>query len=164
MVHWEANTMVPDFVDFLLEAKRSTYAAKGDDASVEPMLPGSKQLEYRRAEFTYRDIYFGMRRFVGQETVYIAERPIWSMAYGGGIERLPATAEEVRSIYAFLREALRLVPADRPFRGPVNYCRAPYAYSSGSTGDLEMFRGAEEISGQEGVVYRLRYSGGRVDA
>jgi hypothetical protein len=32
----------PQFVDFLLEAKRATYAAQGDEATVTPLVPGSK--------------------------------------------------------------------------------------------------------------------------
>ncbi len=156
--------MTSEFVEFLLDAKRATYAAKGDDTAVEPVLPGSKQFEHRRGEFAYQDVYFGMRRFVGQETVYVEERPVWSMAYGGGIERSDASTEEVASIYAFLREALQLVSYDHPVRGPTNHWNPPYNYSSVWTGNLDMFWGTEEIFGLHGVVYRLRYFGGCVDA
>jgi hypothetical protein len=155
--------MTSEFVEFLLEAKRRTYAAQGDDASVESALPGSKQLEHRRGEYVYRDIYFGIRRFVGQETVYHAGRPVWSMAYGGGIGRSDADTEEVRSVYAFLREAMRQVSSEQPYRGPLIHHRSQYTYACSSTGDMEMFWGVEEISDRSGVVYRLHFAGGRVD-
>jgi hypothetical protein len=50
--------------EFLVDAKRKTYAGLNDDATVlAPLLPGSKQLEYRDLDLRYRDIYFGMRSF-----------------------------------------------------------------------------------------------------
>lgn len=36
------NFIKPDFLDFLIEAKKTTYAAQGDDASVEPLIDGSR--------------------------------------------------------------------------------------------------------------------------
>ena len=44
---------------FIVEAKRRTYASQGDDASVQALLNGSKQLEYSSGDYFYRDIYFG---------------------------------------------------------------------------------------------------------
>lgn len=52
---------------FLAVAKRDTYAAQGDEASVRPLLAGSKQLEYSEGPFHYRDIYFGLRSFPGSK-------------------------------------------------------------------------------------------------
>ena len=40
----------------------------------------AKQLEYSEPDLSYRDIYFGMAFFVGQETVTANERTIWSMS------------------------------------------------------------------------------------
>jgi hypothetical protein len=34
------------FMSFLANAQRQTYAAQGDDATVIPFLPASRQLEY----------------------------------------------------------------------------------------------------------------------
>jgi hypothetical protein len=55
---------------FIKAAKQSTYAALGDSASVAPLLPSTKQLEFASGEYLYRDIYAGMNLFVGQELVY----------------------------------------------------------------------------------------------
>ena len=72
--------------EFLVDAKRRTYAGLDDDATISaPLLPGSKQLEYRAGDLSYRDIYFGMRFFVGQETVQAGQHVIWSMSYAGGV-------------------------------------------------------------------------------
>ena len=65
-----------EFMAFLVTAKRQTYAAQGDDATVTPLLPGSRQLEYQQGVLCYRDIYFGGAYFVGQETVYEGHTPV----------------------------------------------------------------------------------------
>jgi hypothetical protein len=75
----------PAFMTFLVNAKRQTYAAQGDDATVTPLVPGSRQLEYQEGALLYRDIYFGGAYFVGQETVYEGPTPVWAMGYGGGV-------------------------------------------------------------------------------
>src|SRR5260370_33010027 len=79
------NAMDRDrFVDFLLQAKRTTYAGQGDEATVAPLVPGSKQLEYRDGGYLYRDIYFGMAYFVGQGVVFHRELAVWSRSHAGG--------------------------------------------------------------------------------
>lgn len=52
------------FTNFLVQAKKSTYASQGDDASVQPLLNGSKQLEYCSGNYFYRVIYFGSAFFI----------------------------------------------------------------------------------------------------
>jgi hypothetical protein len=54
---------------FLVQAKLETYAAGSQEASVPAVLAGSHQLEFRRGEFFYRDIYFGGDYFVGRNSV-----------------------------------------------------------------------------------------------
>jgi hypothetical protein len=157
-------TAIRELSDFLVEAKRQTYAAQGDDASVVPALAGSKQLEYRSAGFTYRDIYFGMSRFVGQELVSREGEPIWSMAYAGGLIVQTAQPAEPRPIFGFLREALLLVDAQRPFRGPTTFTADGLGYVNESDGDVGAFRGTERILRDGTPVYRLDYAGGVLQA
>src|SRR5215469_175472 len=73
------------FVAFLLRAKRATYAGQDDEATLTPLVPRSRQLEYRDGDYLYRDIYFGMAYFVGQEVVSWRGEPVWSMSYAGGV-------------------------------------------------------------------------------
>jgi hypothetical protein len=71
--------------EFLVEAKRRSYAGLDDDATISaPALAGSKQLEIRAGDLIYRDIYFGMRFFAGLETVLSGSQAIWGMSYAGG--------------------------------------------------------------------------------
>ena len=71
-------------------------------------MPGSRQLEYRDLAWCYRDIYFGLAAFSGQETVSHEEVPVWAMVYAGGV--LPDAARPPRGVYACLRRSLALVP------------------------------------------------------
>jgi Domain of unknown function (DUF5680) len=146
---------------FLVEAKRRTYARLDDDATVSaPILPGSKQLEYREQELGYRDIYFGMAFFAGIEVVTAKERVIWSMSYAGGVSPGVTDRDQLLAIYAFLRQALLRVPEDRPFRGSSQFDEGDFRYLNASEGNISAFHGVEKIyrSGRE--VYALQYSGG----
>ncbi len=145
--------------EFLTAAKRATYAAQGDDASVTPLLPGSRQLEYQLGNVLYRDIYFGGEYFVGQETVYEGAKAIWAMGYAGGII---GANRNLTAIYDFLRYALRQVESATPYRGPGLIRRDLFQYTSQTGGDITNFWGIERISSPEGIVYELRYHGGRI--
>ena len=146
---------------FLVNAKRKTYAGLDDDATVlAPLLPGSKQLEYRDGDLSYRDIYFGMRFFVGQETVQAGADVIWSMSYAGGVAAAVVDRHEFLSVYAFLRQALLAISDDRPFRGPRQFENEGFRYVNTSSGDVAEFHGEEQISRAGVKVYGLRYSGG----
>ncbi|GLH79195.1 hypothetical protein SSBR45G_41040 [Bradyrhizobium sp. SSBR45G] len=146
---------------FLVEAKKRTYAGLDDDASVaSPLLEGSKQLDYQAGRFAYRDIYFGMGYFVGQETVSRETRVIWSMSYHGGIRPDLSDRGLIVAVYAFLRKALLRVDVDRPYRGPASFAVDDLSYRNESEGDLARFVGAETVFQSGRVVYDLRYGGG----
>ena len=151
--------VAPEFTTFLRIAKLSTYAAQGDEATVSPLLPGSKQLEYASAPFLYRDIYVGMFGFAGQEVVYLEGQPYWSMAYSGGL--MPVTTNtQATAIYQVLRSALSAVPEALPLRGPARFEHQGFSYACTVTGDIDRFHGWETISHAGQLVYELRFSGG----
>jgi hypothetical protein len=145
--------------NFLVEAKRNTYASQGDDASVQPLLNGSKQLEYRSDDYFYRDIYFGSAFFIGQETVEFENKPVWSMVYSGGVIN-PNTI--IGSIYSFLRQALRLVDTNSIYRGPNLFESGDFIFKNEYTGSLDCFHGKEIILMNGQKVYELQYNGGLV--
>ncbi|XUJ34654.1 DUF5680 domain-containing protein [Bradyrhizobium japonicum] len=152
----------PDLAAFLVEAKRRTYAGLDDDATVAaPLLAGSKQLKHRAPPYAYRDIYFGMGFFVGQETVSRDDRVIWSMSYSGGARADITDRPTLLEIYKFLRQALLGVSVEEPYRGPHLYEQAGMTYRNEVEGTLDRFRGIETIARHDGVpLYELRYSGG----
>lgn len=146
--------------NFLEEAKRNTYAAQGDEASVQPILNGSKQLEYDSGDYFYRDIYFGSTFFIGQETVELKNAPIWSMVYSGGVIIPNASWDIVAPIYQFLRQALRQVDPVTIYRGPSHFEENNYIFKNEYKGTLENFFGKEIILLEGQKVYELNYSGG----
>lgn len=149
----------PEFLAFLHAAKIATYASQGDEASVAPLLPDSKQLEYSQGPYAYRDIYVGMLRFVGQEVVYFNGRAVWSMSYSGGL--LPGVHKvDAPQIYRTLRAALSAVPAVLPLRGPESFEREDFSYACSTEGSIEHFHGREVVSRGSQLVYELRFSGG----
>jgi len=155
------NAMDRDrFVDFLLQAKRSTYAGQGDEATVTPLVPGSKQLEYRDGDYLYRDIYLGMAYFVGQEVVSYRGHPMWSMSYAGGVTPPWGDPFDPRAIYGFLRLALRHGTEAEPYRGPANFSHESWVYTNAGSGSLYAFWGIEAIARDGAQVYECRYAGG----
>ena len=149
-----------EFVQFLLKAKKSTYAALGDGASVSPLLPGSHQLEFVEGSWLYRDVYFGGHFFVGQETVYKEGVPTWCMGYAGGLVDEVDPQLKTEPVYEFLREALRRVDAERPYRGPHTFQKGELAFSDSGEGYIGNFWGVETVTLRQKIVYRLRYHGG----
>jgi Domain of unknown function (DUF5680) len=124
---------------FLLEAKRSTYAGLDDEATVSaPLLSGSKQLEHRAGPYSYRDIYFGMGFFVGQETVAKDGKVVWSMCYSSGAK--PDISDRLLSIYKFLRRALLAGHIDKPYRGPDVLVEGDMTYRNCVEGTLLAFQ------------------------
>jgi hypothetical protein len=154
--------MLSQLAAFLASAKRNGYAARADQAAVSPALAGSRHLEYRAGRFGYRDIYFGMARFAGQETVTLDQRVIWSMVYAGGVAPGIADEAEIAVTYDCLRQALRMVKAERPFRGPRTFAIGAFWYVDESDGDIASFSGTERILRDGAPVYRLDYNGGLI--
>lgn len=151
--------MPTSLAQFLLIAKRHTYAAQGDDASVTPLLPSTKQLEFSADGYLYRDIYAGMNHFVGQEIVYHDDQAIWSMSYSGGMLD-DATASTTSEVYRFLRAALREAPQALPLRGPGSMQCDQLTYTCDIAGTLGRFAGVEHIVLADTPAYELHFSGG----
>ncbi|OIX91969.1 hypothetical protein BFS14_22245 [Serratia fonticola] len=141
---------------FIVAAKKATYASQDDNFSQRPLLPGSKYLTFEKPPFFYCDTYFGMSNFAGQEVVYYQDIPIWSMCYRGGV----ISAENTHNIYVFLRKALMSVPLFAPFRGIPFLCEGELQYLNKYVGDIENFSGEEYINQNADLVYRLTYIGG----
>lgn len=148
------------FTAFLVEAKRNAQAA-GQNA-VQTILPGATQLQYSRGAYTYRNTYYGVERFAGQETVHFDNRAIWSMSYTGGLITHYMWDLQPQWIYAVLRTALAQVSEELPFRGPLKYEYYGFEYNNHPLGHLAEFLGEETIKYRDALVYHLWYIGGFV--
>ena len=151
-----------EFLEFLLAAKRRTYAGETPaTAAADPLVPGAVELAWGQGQWHYRDLYFGAARFSGTEWVTRQGVPFWAMSYAGGVLEAPPK-DEVSAIYRFLRAALRQVPAELPFRGPLNYSLGDFRYENAPEGDLDSFEGREQIFRAGKPCYRLTYAGGLI--
>ena len=75
------------FIEFLIRAKKSTYANSLIE-KVESTRIGSSDYNYEEIidskKYTYHDTYFGGTKFMGEEVVYCnTDKPIWGMNYYG---------------------------------------------------------------------------------
>lgn len=144
-----------DLVDFLVEAKKSTY---GGGAEPKQLDDGSKEHRYSIDEYIYRDRYFGGNPFIGEEVVYRDGKPVWSMNYYG-----KATGRTPDEVFGFLVEALARVESNKPYRGPKEYVDGSWSYHLISRGGINSFWGEEEIKYDGIRVYWLRFHGGEID-
>lgn len=145
-----------EILDFLLTARTKTYAGNG--GSVEPALSGSKQLEYTEGEYLYRDIYYvGEHDFLGIETIYFQNKPVWSMVYHGDWNDI--TDEEVAN---FLPSALIANAQTARTNKKVEWTQDSYRYLCEGEGELENFHGLETVFKDGQSVHRVVYHSGKL--
>jgi ABC-type transport system substrate-binding protein len=142
--------------EFLLKARTKTYAGGG--GKVAPALAGSIQLEYREEDWFYRDLYYtGNGIFMGLETIYWKDKPIWSMSYYGNFKKI--TEEEVDRI---LRKALLENWQTTRLWNYVEWEFEEYKYvcTPDFQGSIDEVAGVEKISKAGAEVYSFYYAGG----
>jgi hypothetical protein len=98
---------------FIVEAKRQTYVGDGVKAAASRM--GAHDLTYTVGDWSYRDSYFGGTDFLGQETVWLRDEPVWAMNYYGYILR-PDLIDAGRA-GATIKAALSVMYAEGRFLG-----------------------------------------------
>lgn len=92
-----------DLSEFLVQAKIATYAANGE--SGETKLAGDcRELTFEKAQFKYKDQYFGQNKFIGEEIVWENDVPIWGMNYFGSLISQDVSPKD---IYEFLKSGLK---------------------------------------------------------
>jgi hypothetical protein len=142
------------FIQFLIQAKRSTYAANG---KLSPSSrPASKDLAFQMGDYLYIDTYLGSVDFIGEEAVWYGQTPIWAMNYYGImlVEETPA------GFSPCLKGALQRVPVEAPYRGPAFFQHNHLEYRCHWSGTVDQFEGTEQIGGGDQVIYRLVFHGG----
>ena len=144
---------------FLVEAKRATYAA-GDEAAKTVEADHSTTITFERGDWTYHDNYFGGEPYGGREVVFFKEKPVYIMTYYGTVDE---SISDFSAVYGVLMHALKRIPIDHPYRGPEKFDEGDLSYVNTFKGTVEDFSGEESISDQGKVVYRAKYMGGFVD-
>jgi hypothetical protein len=152
---------IDKLIGFLIRAKCQTYA--GDGKEITPQRPGFKELEYKEGDWEYRDSYSGFYSAPGQEVVRFGGQPIWTMAYGGGMNsEYHGNMAFAKRTFAFLKKALSMIEKSKPFRGPGNFREGDYEYRNSSEGDIKNFKGTEHIFYKGKEVFRQDYIGGLI--
>lgn len=144
--------------EFLVKAKINTYASD-EEGGERKLEDGTRELVYKEDGYEYRDRYFGSTQFIGGEIVWQNKKAIWGMNYYGGLISDKVDFEE---IFRFIREVLRLVGTDAPFRGPIELVKDGLKYKNNAVGASDKFSGVEEIYFKDEKVYELRYHGGLI--
>lgn len=140
-------------IEFLIEAKKATYAGKGPEKI--SSRPNSHDLEYEKQNLKYIDTYLGGEKFAGEEALWQNETPFWAMNYIGRIVASGFSGD-------FLKEVLLNVQANMPFRGPKYYEKDSYVYKCSVKGDFQWFKGYEEIFNKGIKVYECYFHGGMI--
>ncbi len=153
--------ILEDLANFLVKAKTKTYA--GNSKEVAPQRSSFRELEFKEGNWHYRDSYAGFFMAPGQEVVYFNSRPVWAMAYAGGmLPQYRENKEFASKTFSFLKKALLQVKESRPFRGPKNFKEEEWEYKDSSEGAITNFKGTEHIHYQGKEVFRQNYVGGLI--
>lgn len=148
----EKNINVNDMAEFLVWAKRNTYAANENQIKSCRINSHDYSLENNNG-YAYYDTYLGGEQFAGEEAVWYQHNPVWSMNYTGRVTGDHFSGD-------FLKEALMAVSKDAPFRGPEIYTRGDYLYHCKVDGGFSWFQGYEEIFYLDQKIYECIFHGG----
>ncbi len=113
-----------ELAKFIVEANLNTWAA---DAGKLPDEDGFKRHRYARGPWRLEDKYTGYFKAPGFTTVYYKDKPAWMMTYGG-MGQAEGSEEIVKETFTFLKEALKEVTPDLPYRGPRKYLKNGWEY------------------------------------
>ena len=145
---------IQKLIEFLLLAKKNTYAAADNQTKSSRM--NSHDFGYEDNNgYKYYDTYLGGECFAGEEAVWLHEQPVWSMNYVGRVIGENFSGD-------FLKEALKEVPVEQPFRGPEIYTKGDYHYHCKVDGGFVWFQGYEEIFYRDEKIYECYFHGGRI--
>lgn len=161
-----------ELTNFIIKAKRNTWAANAEP--VGSRITGFKRYIFSNGDWIYEDNYKGFSVFWGFELVRFKREFVWQMHYRGKVNGQILQSEEDKKLYdAFLKDQLKRVPIEFPFRGP--HLPIPghikdvgFEYSNQPEGDITEFKGIEYIhktspdSPLAKKVHELTYGGGLI--
>lgn len=143
---------------FLLHANAAGYAS-GKEKTWTKKADGSTTIVYEEGTWKSHDNFFGGEPYGGRTVVFYNGKPVWIMVYYGRV------MDKVNpdTVYKVLRNALKRMPEDHPYRGPKRYEERALVYINRWTGALKNFSGKETITQEDKPMYEASYIGGLVD-
>lgn len=143
---------------FLLDSNKAGYAG-GEEKKWIKEADGSTTIPFQKGEWKSHDNFFGGEPYGGRVVVFHENKAYWMMVYYGWV----AEGMDNNLVYGVLRNALKQMPEDAPFRGPNEYKQEDFTYSNSWTGDIERYSGQEQIRQGDKLIYQANYMGGLVD-
>ena len=152
--------------EFLKKAKRNTYAGgkrpekKGD---------GSDIFKFTSSDFegfAYEDVYFGDKKFSGQEIVKHNGVIVWTMVYYGGIIKEILTEDTLynRFLKKFLSNLDGILARGQDSQTAKNGNDIIIYHNINTENkDIRHFRGREFVLHNGKIIYELFYSGGIIE-
>jgi len=146
------------FKKFLIDSNKVGYAG-GEEKKWIKEADGSTTIPFEKGEWKSHDNFFGGEPYGGRTIVFYRGEPYWLMVYYGRV----GDKVETDSVYGILRNALKQMPEDYPFRGPKEYKEKEFIYKNNWQGEVDKFSGEERIFQNGKPVYKANYVGGLVD-
>ena len=148
-----------ELLNFLIKAKIAGYAS-GEETQKIINDDLSKTLTFKKGSWKYHDNYFGGEPYGGREVVFFKKKPVYIMTYYGQVSK---DVSNIKKVYAVLRNALKLIPKNNPYRGPSKYREGNFLYSNKFTGSIASFWGEETIKENKKRIYKAQYMGGFIN-
>lgn len=143
---------------FLIDSNNAGYAG-GEEKKWTKEPDGSTTIPFEKGSWRSHDNFFGGEPYGGRTVVFCEGKPYWMMVYYGFVEE----GIETNPIYGVLRNALKQMPEDYPYRGPKEYREGEFTYTNNWDGEVNRFSGEERITRGEKLIYKANYIGGLVD-
>jgi hypothetical protein len=157
-LYWEERMDLSELNTIIVRAKSSTYVGGGQKCN--PSRLGSHDLRWSHGEWSYLDSYFGGTDFIGQETIWYADTPVWAMNYYGHI-KAPQLINAVEA-GGIIKGALSQMYEEGRFLGGYRWQSQRGIYVDTNSGDAARFHGREAILVQGQEAYVLDYFGGLI--
>lgn len=143
---------------FLIDSNNAGYAGGKSKEWIKES-DGSTTIAFEQGAWKSHDNFFGGEPYGGRIIVFYEKKPVWVMVYYGWVEK----GVEADPIYEILRNALKQMPEEYPFRGPKEYKEGDFTYANLWNGDVENFSGEEKVTQDGKLLYKANYMGGLVD-
>ncbi|EKE29079.1 MAG: hypothetical protein ACD_2C00234G0006 [uncultured bacterium (gcode 4)] len=148
-----------DLCRFLAVAKKSTYAS-GDSGMKVINEDKSTTIVFEDWDWKYHDNYFWGEPYGWREVVSYKWQPVYLMVYYWNVVE---NCKDFGQVYSILQEALRLIPADNPYRWPRSHETKNAIYINNFTWEIDDFFGEEIIKIGWIEKYKAKYIWGFVD-
>lgn len=150
---------IQDLKQFILEANLRGYGA-GEEKTRIKQDDGSTTIKYSRGEWKMVDNYVGGEPYAGMTKIFFKDKVVWSMVYYGTVNK---KVNGFKEVYGFLMKSLLKMPVGYPYRGPKEFTEGDWKYTNKWEGEVEQFRGEENIYLNNEMIFWTKYVGGMVD-